>query len=70
MGFTDLCTGVPQNSVWVAKCPGFFQVIKIRTFLTVHTNISDSAYGHFDFPMVGILPDLAAGNTGFKAHAQ
>jgi hypothetical protein len=33
-------------------------------------NISDNAYGDFDFPMVGILPDLAAGNTGLKACAQ
>jgi hypothetical protein len=33
-------------------------------------NISDNAYGHFDFPMVGILPDLAAGNTGSEACAR
>jgi hypothetical protein len=30
-------------------------------------NISDSAYKHFDCPTLGILPDLAAGSSGFKA---
>jgi hypothetical protein len=33
-------------------------------------NISDNANRHFDFPTVGILPDLAAGNTGSKACAR
>jgi hypothetical protein len=32
-----------------------------------NNDISDNACRHFDFPTVGILPDLAASNTGSKA---
>jgi hypothetical protein len=30
--FEKLCRGVPQNSVRDAKYPGFFEVMKVRTF--------------------------------------
>jgi len=38
MCLKEFCCGVPQNSVYDAKCHGYFQFIKIR-FLTMCTNI-------------------------------
>jgi len=46
MCLKGLCRGVPQNSVYDAKCHGSFQFIKIQLFF-------DNVYKHFDFPIVG-----------------
>jgi len=43
MGFKELFLGVPQNSVWDAEFPKFFQALYIY----------DVADEHFDFPTSG-----------------
>ena len=43
-GFKELCPDVTRNSVWEARCPGVFQVIKY--------DISDNVYEYFDFGTV------------------
>ena len=45
MGPKELCLGVAQNTVRGAKCPGFFQFIKIR--------LSDDTCECFDFSTAG-----------------
>jgi hypothetical protein len=39
-----MCPDVTRNSVWEARCPGVFQVIKY--------DISDNVYEYFDFGTV------------------
>jgi hypothetical protein len=51
----ELCSDFPQNSDLDAKWPSFPQVVKINLKSRIFTkhDISENAYGHFDFPAVG-----------------
>ena len=44
-GCKELCPGIPQNMIWDAKCPRFFQVIKF--------DITENACKDFQFSAVG-----------------